>query len=117
MCYYMVTYTLHFVILCHAKMRKKKIVWVYSYKKLQPSKKQMNTTRNTIVTQWLICRFKMAAKMADLCSKLHIFLSAVNNLDCMGLFFSHVPLLDVFLPHIYIWLICIFNMAAKIAST
>ena len=42
-----------------------------------------------------ICIFNMAAKMAELCTKKHIFLSAVHNFYCNSLIFSYVSLLTI----------------------
>ena len=42
---------------------------------------------------WLICIFKMAAKMAEMCSKWHIFLLTAHNFLCKSLIFSYVSLL------------------------
>ena len=43
----------------------------------------------------LICIFKMATKMVELSSGLHIFLSTVHSFHCMGLKFLYVSLLEV----------------------
>ena len=37
-----------------------------------------------VIKIWLICIFKMAAKMAEICLRRHIFLSQVHSLNCIG---------------------------------
>ena len=62
---------------------------------------------------WLICIFKMAAKMAEIYIKRHIFLSSVHSFDCIG--FKYISAWAL-LSNMQIWIICIFKMAAKMAD-
>ena len=46
---------------------------------------------------WLICIFKMAAKIAEIYLKWHIFLSSVHSFYCIGFKFSYTSLLELLL--------------------
>ena len=58
----------------------------------------------------------MAAKMAKLCSKKHIFQPSVNSFSCKHLIFLYVSLLRSPKTLTEIWLICIFIIATRITE-